>query len=213
MSRSEYLAQRSAQKRRAVLDAARARFAADGYTGASMEAIALQAEVSTATLYKLFPSKLALFGAVWAAELETFAPLMEAALQLPPRQQPEAVARIYAQGLADRTRIGLLRAMLAGVQVTPEISANFYENVRANIGFAFSAMAEGLHSSGHILCESVEQARMAGGQLMGMVEHYMLWAILFADAQPKAPPEAIAATAADSFWRAWGAKPRRGRGG
>ncbi|MDX2234136.1 MAG: TetR/AcrR family transcriptional regulator [Hyphomonadaceae bacterium] len=206
MSRSDFLAQRSLQKRSAILDAARRRFAADGYTGASMEAIALAAEVSTATLYKLFPSKLALFGDVWRAELDHFAPIQTAAATVAPAERPLAVARIYARGLNDPVRLGLLRAMLAGVSATPEIGAQFYENVRVNISSAFSAMALSLHESGHIVCSDEAQANLAGGQLMGMVEHWMLWGLLFADARPKAPPDEIAAAAADAFWRAWGAR-------
>jgi AcrR family transcriptional regulator len=52
------------EKRRAVLDAARAVFARDGYARASVEAIAAEAAVSTRTLYNHFPSKEVLFSVV-----------------------------------------------------------------------------------------------------------------------------------------------------
>lgn len=204
MSRSDYLAKRSTQKRNAVLDAGRRRFAADGFAGASMEAIAAAADVSTATLYKLFPSKVTLFAEIWRAELETFSALLDDASDPRPAQRPAALALAYARLLDDPVRIGLLRAMLAGVSSTPEIGASFYEDVRTRVAVAFTDMALTLRASGHIACASEDEARVAAGQLMGMVEHWMLWALLFADAKPKAPPDTIAAAAADAFWRAWG---------
>lgn len=206
MSRSEFLAQRSTQKRNAILDAGRRRFAEDGFAGASMEAIAAAADVSTATLYKLFPSKVTLFTEIWRAELETFSALLDRASDPKPAARPAALALAYARLLDDRVRIGLLRAMLAGVSSTPEIGASFYEDVRSRVAIAFTDMALALRASGHIACASDDDARFAAGQLMGMVEHWMLWALLFADAKPKAPPEAIATAAAEAFWRAWGAK-------
>lgn len=47
-----------------ILEAAEAVFAARGFEGASVEAIAAKAEVAIATLYKLFGSKEAVFGAL-----------------------------------------------------------------------------------------------------------------------------------------------------
>jgi AcrR family transcriptional regulator len=55
---------RLAGKRRAILAGARAMFAREGYTRASVEAIAAEAEVSTRTVYNHFISKLLLFQTV-----------------------------------------------------------------------------------------------------------------------------------------------------
>ncbi|MEP5368439.1 helix-turn-helix domain-containing protein, partial [Parvibaculum sp.] len=51
----------SAQKRSSILGAARKNFLTNGYSGAGMAEIARDADVSTATLYKHFSSKEALF--------------------------------------------------------------------------------------------------------------------------------------------------------
>lgn len=53
-----------AGKRRAILAGARTMFARGGFSGASIEAIAAEAEVSTRTIYNHFPGKLDLFEAV-----------------------------------------------------------------------------------------------------------------------------------------------------
>ncbi len=55
---------RSELKRRAILDAAEQVFLRQGYIGASMDEVAVRAEVSKQTVYKQFASKEALFVAV-----------------------------------------------------------------------------------------------------------------------------------------------------
>lgn len=65
MSMAETL---SAEKRDQILAGAAAVFASDGYEGASMAHIALEANVSKGTLYNYFPSKAALFSAYIAGE-------------------------------------------------------------------------------------------------------------------------------------------------
>ena len=205
MSRAEFLAKRSDAKRRAALAAARERFAADGYNGASVEQIALAAEVSTATLYKLFPSKLELFGAVWRAELDVFVDTLNETPELKLKDKPAALARAYAHLLADPVRAGLLRAMLAATSVQ-DISKVFFEDVRDKIGANFAAMAVELHAHKLIRTATVDDARFATSQLMGMIEHFLLWGVLFAKADAKGTPDDIAARATKTFWAAYGAK-------
>jgi AcrR family transcriptional regulator len=61
---------RSAQKRRAILDAAREVFLHNGYPGASMDQVAALAEVSKVTVYKHFSDKHSLFIAVFTGAIE-----------------------------------------------------------------------------------------------------------------------------------------------
>jgi TetR/AcrR family transcriptional repressor of mexJK operon len=61
---------RSAQKRRAILDAAREVFLKNGYPGASMDEVAALAEVSKVTIYKHFSDKHSLFIAVVTSAIE-----------------------------------------------------------------------------------------------------------------------------------------------
>jgi AcrR family transcriptional regulator len=56
--------QRSPDKRRAILEGARVVFAREGYTRASIDTIAAQAEVSTRTVYNHFGGKVQLFSSV-----------------------------------------------------------------------------------------------------------------------------------------------------
>lgn len=61
---------RSAQKRRAILDAARQVFTKFGYSGASMDEIAALAVASKVTIYKHFSDKHSLFIAVVTSAIE-----------------------------------------------------------------------------------------------------------------------------------------------
>ena len=61
MTLDEYRAERAATKRAAILDAAEESFRKEGFARTSMEAVANNARVSTATLYRYFPAKPELF--------------------------------------------------------------------------------------------------------------------------------------------------------
>lgn len=98
MSLEEHQAKIAAQKRAAILDAARALFKEDGYERTTTDKVARLAEVSSATVCKHFPTKEQLFGAVmqclWAegASLE---------LPSPPPGDPRAGLTQLAQEDAD----------------------------------------------------------------------------------------------------------------
>jgi AcrR family transcriptional regulator len=68
-------------KRRAILDAARAVFAREGYPRASIEAIAAAADVSTRTVYNHFRDKADLFHAVVTDSATAFADAQLAILE------------------------------------------------------------------------------------------------------------------------------------
>jgi TetR/AcrR family transcriptional repressor of mexJK operon len=66
----QHIEGRSAQKRRAILVAAREVFLRNGYPGASMDEVAALANVSKMTVYKHFTDKHGLFIAVFTAAIE-----------------------------------------------------------------------------------------------------------------------------------------------
>jgi TetR/AcrR family transcriptional repressor of mexJK operon len=61
---------RTGQKRRAILDAARAVFLSSGYPGASMDEVAAIAQVSKVTVYKHFSDKRSLFTTVITSAID-----------------------------------------------------------------------------------------------------------------------------------------------
>jgi AcrR family transcriptional regulator len=83
----------AAERRAQLLEVACRMFAADGYTGASMEAIAEAAGVTKPVLYQHFPSKHALYADLLAIELGRLETAFEQAIEL-------------AEDNAERLRLG-----------------------------------------------------------------------------------------------------------
>src|SRR6202030_658006 len=61
------------ETRAIIMEAARHEFASSGYATTSMESVARRAGVSTKTLYRLIPTKAALFEAMITNRIDTFA--------------------------------------------------------------------------------------------------------------------------------------------
>jgi TetR/AcrR family transcriptional regulator, regulator of autoinduction and epiphytic fitness len=202
MSREDFLQRRAAAKRVAVLAAARDRFATDGFERANMERIAQDARVSTATLYRQFPSKIALFEAVLAQSIVVFETELAAAALRTPHQRIETLAHAYAHTLDDPFNAGILRAVFSAAPTSPEVATAFYDHVKRVVAGAFhEAMAAAAAAR---LIVAPEDSGQAGGHLMGMIEHAILWRRLLQNTPGPQRPDEIAASALLCFWRACG---------
>jgi AcrR family transcriptional regulator len=84
-------------RRREILDAALLEFAAKGFAGTSMEAIARRAKASKETLYSWFVNKETLFGAMFEARLDSLGTRASAAVQEDPR--PANVLPVIARDI------------------------------------------------------------------------------------------------------------------
>ncbi|HZU16945.1 MAG TPA: TetR/AcrR family transcriptional regulator [Candidatus Dormibacteraeota bacterium] len=95
--------------RERVLEAALELVGRRGLTALSMDELAEAAGVSRATLYRLFPGKAALFGALVRAysPWEAVAEVLEAMPDAPPEKVVPAVGRAIAAALAGRTALVL----------------------------------------------------------------------------------------------------------
>ena len=112
-------------RRRGILDAALAVFAAEGYAGASMEAIARAAGVSKPTLYLYFDTKEQLFIAVMEAKRDE----MLDALTLPGAGGMVETLHRFAWQYADTVlrpdMLSLARLVIAEAQRQPEIGRSY----------------------------------------------------------------------------------------
>jgi AcrR family transcriptional regulator len=113
----------TAEVRHLILEAARERFAADGFGGATTNAIANAADVSETVLFRHFPTKESLFE---AAVIEPF---------------EEYVAR-YTKGWRDLTVTSADPAT-----VLREYAAELYDIVAAQRDLFAALMVRGLHSA------------------------------------------------------------------
>ena len=114
------------QRRHAVVEAAAAVFIRDGYAAASMDQVAREAGMSKRTLYRIFPSKAALFEATVS---DSLAPLdLDPALALEPDLQRALAGILEASGrhLLALRPIGIFRLVIAEVGRSPELAETFH---------------------------------------------------------------------------------------
>jgi TetR/AcrR family transcriptional regulator, regulator of autoinduction and epiphytic fitness len=202
MSREDFIKTRAAAKRADILSAARARFARDGYERASTEKIAGDARVSTATLFRQFPTKLDLFSAVMSDGLGAFDTRLAEASALPPLERLTVLAHAYGQLLDQPETAGIMRAILAAAPTSPDVAAAFYERVKSVIAGSFQETASQLHVAGLLVLP--DGPAVPVGQLMGMIEHVTLWRRMLSSDPVKVQIAPLVDAALDSFWTKWG---------
>ena len=118
------------KKRAAILDAARTVFLRDGYEGASMESIAVAADVSIMTLYRHSESKDDLFAAVIAsacdpsdeAEMDEWMKLM----QRPLREVLVTTGVMFQERMGSADTAALLRTVMGEVGRFPHLAETAY---------------------------------------------------------------------------------------
>jgi AcrR family transcriptional regulator len=113
-----------------ILEAARVRFATDGYERATIRAIAADAAIDPALVMRYFGNKEALFAA--AADFDLHLPKLEA---LPPGKIGSMlVEHLLERWEGDDTLVALLRAAVTNAAATERIRAIFATQVRAAVG-------------------------------------------------------------------------------
>lgn len=133
----------SPQKAAQILRGASVVFARDGYGGASMSRIALEAGVSKGTLYNYFPSKAELFSAYVEEEC---AKNLHLIFQAPDAEEEPAemlarIARRMLHLLLSDIGITIYRVVIAEAEKFPDIALSFFE---AGPARAIRYLADGL---------------------------------------------------------------------
>ena len=154
---------RSARKRRAVLDAATEVFLRDGYPGASMDEIAARSGVSKQTVYKQFSSKEALFVEIVTSLTRDAGDVVHAAR--PPLGDDDDLAR-YLVDLAEgqlsvvlTPRLMQLRRLVIGeVSRFPELAAALYEGGPGRAIASLTTLFEDLAARGLLTLDDPEVA-------------------------------------------------------
>ena len=130
-----------------ILEAAVRLVGAHGLSALSMDDVATQAEVSRATLYRLFPGKAALFTSLVHAysPLEPVTELLKTHAEDPPEVLMPEIARtvyrtFYGEG---ESRVGVLRALFFEISsLSPDTAEGAQDAIRAMVGsLAFYLMA------------------------------------------------------------------------
>lgn len=113
-------------KRRAILEAAAALFMAEGYAGASMDALAARARVSKATIYAHFAGKADLLGAVVRQLAGEFLSPPKSLPTLSAAEGLRLIARRFLDLILDERALATYRLVMAEARRFPEIAETFH---------------------------------------------------------------------------------------
>jgi AcrR family transcriptional regulator len=142
---------RTARKRRAILEAARAEFLRSGFAGTSMDAIAASAEVSKQTIYKQFEDKERLFTEIITTDIEGAEQRSEALVDaLSDSEDVEKdlrdLARRHVSDVLQPHLVQLRRLVIAEADRFPDLARTWYargpERAASTLADRFTALAE-----------------------------------------------------------------------
>jgi AcrR family transcriptional regulator len=152
------------RNRERVLEAAKAVFSAGG-PDASLEAVARRAEVGIGTLYRHFPTREALFEAVYRREVQQLADLAQALKDNPsPCDALRQWLRANVEFVA--TKKGMVTTLALAVNNTSELAACSFEQLTRAVGSLLARAAEAGEIRADISPEDVLRA------LVGMCYMY-----------------------------------------
>ena len=156
------------ETRKIIYEAARHKFAANGFAATSTETVARRAGVSTKTLYRIVPNKAALFEGVVSDRLDSF--LSDFSLHVAEGADIEtglnAALMAYADLALDPDVVALQRIILQEAGQFPDLAATFYRNGIARTAAALSSWLRVQVKRGLIDLDNVDEA---AGFLIGMV--------------------------------------------
>lgn len=195
-------------KRRAVLDAAAEVFCREGYAGASIDAVAVEAGVSRQTIYNQIGDKEKLFKAVVADITERSSAAFFALLDTFPvaPENLEAELTTFARHLLDHfmcDRDGqALRTLIATESARyPELFATWREYGPGRKHPAMAARFAQLAHAGYL---DLDDASLAARQFSALLLTDLRWNTQFGHTPTEAELQKTAADAVHTFVRAFG---------
>lgn len=205
----------AAEKRADILDAATRAFLKDGYDRTTLEQIAKGADVSTGTLFKHFPTKAALFGAIMARVWDNEptlepkpAPKREPVGPAPgdPRRCLAWIGADYARLLRAPSTVPLFRVVIAEAPRFPELGRELYERGKAPYLARLRVYLEAEIAAGALAIEP-DQIATAEREFLGMINDQIFWPrLLIVDMEVSdADVEKAVASAVETFLKRYGA--------
>ena len=169
-------------RERAILDAALKVFAATGYSGATMDAVAAEAGVTKPTLYSYFPSKESLFQAMMLGKRDVMLDVFEH----PSDQGMVADLLIFAWAYADTVMrpemLSLARLIIGEVQRFPEIGRAYQASGPDHLLRGIMRYLESQCRAGRLVFDDAE---LAAQDLWGLIlSAPRTQALYMPDAQP-----------------------------
>jgi AcrR family transcriptional regulator len=151
-----------------ITEAANREFLAHGFAATGMEAVARAAGVSTKTLYRLVPTKTALFESVVTARIGRFTQSIHerVAEKAEPVDSLEALLVECARLTLDPEVVGFISLVVAERRRCPVIASTFYNKGMKRTSGALAAWIGEQAERGLI---DVEDRELAAGMLLGMM--------------------------------------------
>lgn len=173
MPLEEYRKTVADQKRQAILDAAVKHFLNAGYERTTLELVAKEAAVSTATVYKHFATKRDLFGGIMARVWEAKVNAAELSTEdADPVATLTAIGQEYARLLREPQIEALTRVIIAEAPRFPELGEELYRRGK-------EPYLQQLHV---YLQREIDQQRyqipdipLAARQFLGMINDVIFW--------------------------------------
>jgi AcrR family transcriptional regulator len=178
------------ETRAVIVDAARKQFAGAGFAGTSMDSVARAAGVSTKTLYRLFPNKVALFEGMVIERTDAIVSSLklracdggdvEAALS-------EALL-MCGELMLDGEVIALQRVIAGESDKFPDIAETFFNKAIMRTQGALAGWLRVQVKRGAIALDDVD---IAAGMLLGMLALQPLRAAMFGHRRPPSREEVL----------------------
>lgn len=153
-------------RERAILDAALKVFAATGYTGATMDAVAAEAGVTKPTLYSYFPSKESLFQAMMLGKRDVMLDVFEHPSQQGMVADLLTFAWSYADTVMRPDMLSLARLIIGEVQRFPEIGRAYQASGPDHLLRGIMRYLEGQRRAGRL---DFDDAELAAQDLWGLI--------------------------------------------
>ena len=161
------------EKRYALMDAAISLFLSEGYDRTTLEAVARDAGVSSATLYKHYPTKQTLFGAImarlWESEPGAEGAMPEAG---DPRAGLTVIGRDYADVLGRQQTVALFRVIIAEAPRFPELGRELYDRGKKPYLDRLGVYLEREIAAGTLQIDDIPIAKR---QFLGMINDVIFW--------------------------------------
>jgi AcrR family transcriptional regulator len=181
MNETSYHAQLSASKRHAILAAACKSFVSQGFEKTTVEAVAKEADVSTRTLFKHFPSKQALFEASIAALGNAALPPLSAAdhaqrSPLTARAQVAQMIGLYMNIVLDPNALALSRLLVAELPHHPQLAKHIDNGAIDVLQARFAAQLKALVKTKALRIPDVDRA---AHDIICLVSGYVAYPAMF----------------------------------
>jgi TetR/AcrR family transcriptional repressor of mexJK operon len=169
-------------RERAILDAALKVFAAQGYSAASMDAVAAEAGVTKPTLYSYFPSKESLFQAMMLGKRDVMLDVFEHPLDQGMVADLLVFAWAYADTVMRPEMLSLARLIIGEVQRFPEIGRAYQASGPDHLLRGIMRYLDSQRHEGRLEFEDTE---LAAQDLWGLILSAPRTLVLYVpDAQP-----------------------------